>query len=128
MFHWLHSGHSFYGEEITYPDNTKERVDYSVLPYPTFAGGKIAIQRGAAGRWPNLPRKRGGGRGFPQMVYQAGAEHVLCGLYRLSPVTHQAFAQHMEREIAENENLNIRKLLRTAIYTMGNTILHSTGV
>ena len=38
----------FYGDSITYPDNTVEQVAFSILPYPIFSGGeKIAIQRGA---------------------------------------------------------------------------------
>ena len=42
------AGILFYGEEITYPDNTKEAVEYAVLPYPSFESGeKIAIQRGS---------------------------------------------------------------------------------
>ncbi|MDD2955184.1 MAG: extracellular solute-binding protein [Oscillospiraceae bacterium] len=42
------AGITFYGTQITYPDNTTEEVEYTVLPYPVFQGGeKIAIQRGS---------------------------------------------------------------------------------
>ncbi len=116
------AGILFYGEEITYPDNTKERVDYSVLPYPTFAGGKKNC---------HPARERlDGGQIYPPGKEEAAAvflkwftrpEQNMCFVASTGylPVTHQAFAQHMEREIAENENPNIRKLLRTAIYTHG---------
>lgn len=42
------AGILFYGNTITYDDNTTEEVEYTVLPYPVFKGGKkIAIQRGS---------------------------------------------------------------------------------
>ncbi len=41
------AGVLYYPTSITYPDNTKETVDYNYLPYPVFEGGdKIALQRG----------------------------------------------------------------------------------
>ena len=42
------AGVNFYVETIVYPDNTKEDVEYDVLPFPILEGGqKIALQRGA---------------------------------------------------------------------------------
>jgi multiple sugar transport system substrate-binding protein len=41
------AGILFYGNTITYPDNTTEPMEYNVLPFPVFEGGsKYAIQRG----------------------------------------------------------------------------------
>lgn len=41
------AGILFYGDTITYPDNTVETVEYTILPYPVFSNGKkVAIQRG----------------------------------------------------------------------------------
>jgi len=41
------AGAMFYPDSITWPDNTKENVEFIVLPYPVFSGGKkISIQRG----------------------------------------------------------------------------------
>lgn len=41
------AGILFYGDTITYADNTIREVTYSILPYPTFEGGsKTVIQRG----------------------------------------------------------------------------------
>lgn len=41
------AGILFYGDTITYADNTTQKVEYSILPYPVFEGGaKTAIQRG----------------------------------------------------------------------------------
>ncbi len=39
---------AFYGNTITYPDNTSEKAEYTILPYPIFKDAKkIALQRGA---------------------------------------------------------------------------------
>lgn len=41
------AGVLFYSPTITYEDNISESVEYIILPYPTFQGGKkVAIQRG----------------------------------------------------------------------------------
>lgn len=42
------AGVLFFSPTVTYPDNTTEDAELTILPYPTFEGGKkIAIQRGA---------------------------------------------------------------------------------
>ena len=41
------AGAMFYPDKVTYADNTKEDVEFDVMPYPLFEGGeKIAMQRG----------------------------------------------------------------------------------
>ena len=41
------AGTMFYPSTVTYADNTKEDVEFDILPYPTFEGGeKVAMQRG----------------------------------------------------------------------------------
>jgi multiple sugar transport system substrate-binding protein len=41
------AGAMFYPNSVTYKDNTKEEVEFIVLPFPVFAGGeKVAAQRG----------------------------------------------------------------------------------
>lgn len=41
------AGILFYGDTITYPDNTIEQVEFTILPFPVFENGKkVAIQRG----------------------------------------------------------------------------------
>lgn len=111
------AGILFYGTEITYPDNTTQQVEYTVLPFPTFSGGKkIAVQRGsglivakstpvkekAAAiflKWFTAPKQN--------MKFVASTGYL--------PVTHKAFENSISAEIAANENENIRKLLTTAI-------------
>ena len=41
------AGILFYGDSITYPDNTIEAVTYNILPYPVFRGGKKSPSSGA---------------------------------------------------------------------------------
>lgn len=112
------AGILFYGEEITYPDNTRERVDYSVLPYPIFEGSKkIAIQRGgglAVAR--TAPEKEKAAVVFLKWFTAPDQNMRFVSSTGYLPVTELAFTDHMKREIAENNNPNtIQKLLRTAI-------------
>lgn len=111
------AGILFYGTDITFPDNTTLEVEYAVLPYPIFAGGsKIAIQRGgglvvakttplrekAAAiflKWFTAPEQN--------MKFVASTGYL--------PVTHAAFEHSLFTEIAKNDNVNIRKLLATAV-------------
>ena len=110
------AGILFYGEEITYPDNTKERVEYAVLPYPTFEGGeKVAIQRGGGlAVAKSSPEKEEAAALFLKWFTAPEQNMRFVASTGYLPVTGLAFADHMEREIAENNNPNIQKLLRTA--------------
>lgn len=113
------AGVLFYGEEITYPDNTREQVEYSVLPYPVFEGGKkIAIQRGGGlAVAKTTPEKEEAAAIFLKWFTSPEQNMRFVSSTGYLPVTNQAFSNHMEREINENDNPNIQKLLRTAIST-----------
>jgi multiple sugar transport system substrate-binding protein len=110
------AGILFYGEEITYPNNTKERVEYAVLPYPIFEGGeKVAIQRGGGfAVAKSTPEKEEAAALFLKWFTAPEQNMRFVASTGYLPVTGQAFLNHMEREIAENGNPNIQKLLRTA--------------
>lgn len=111
------AGILFYGEEITYPDNTKEAVEYAVLPYPSFEGGrKIALQRGSGlVTAKSTPEKEEGAALFLKWFTAPEQNMRFVASTGYLPVTGKAFADHMEREIAGNKNPSIQKLLRTAI-------------
>ena len=102
---------------VTYPDNTTEPTDYAILPYPTFEGGKkIAMQRGG---------------GICCMKSTKEKEYAACIFLKwftepeqnirfLSstgylPVTTKAFGEVMTKEIESISDVNIKKLLNTAI-------------
>jgi multiple sugar transport system substrate-binding protein len=111
------AGILFYGEEITYPDNTKEKVVYDVLPYPTFEGGnKTAIQRGSGlVVAKSTPEKEKAAALFLRWFTSPERNMRFVSSTGYLPVTHQAFTDYMEGEIAGSSNANIQKLLRTAI-------------
>ena len=111
------AGILFYREEITYPDNTTEQVEYTVLPFPTFQGGeKIAIQRGnglVVAR--STPEKEQAAAVFLKWFTAPEQNMRFVASTGYLPVTRSAFEERMEQEIAANENVNIQKLLRAAM-------------
>lgn len=111
------AGVLFYGEEITYPNNTKEKVEYSILPYPTFEGGKkIAIQRGSGLIVAkSTPEKEEAAALFLKWFTSPEQNMHFVSSTGYLPVTNRAFTDHMEGEIAENGISNVQKLLRTAV-------------
>lgn len=115
------AGVLFYPDTVTYSDNVKENVEYSILPYPVFEGGKkIALQRGggmcvikstvqketAAAifiKWFTAPEQN--------LHFTASSGYL--------PVTEEAFGSAMSRQMEDIENINIRNLFRT-VTTMQN--------
>lgn len=116
------AGILFYGDEINYPDNTTEKVEYTILPFPVFDGGKkVAIQRGngmvvAA----SVPKKEKAAAIFLKWFTQAKQNMKFVASTGYLPVTNEAFKDSIEKEIANNDNINIQKLLKTAIYVHKN--------
>jgi multiple sugar transport system substrate-binding protein len=110
------AGILFYGDEITYPNNIKETVEYAILPYPTFEGGKkIALQRGSGlAVAKSTPQKEEAAALFLKWFTSPEQNMRFVASTGYLPVTEEAFVNHMEQEIANNNNPNIQKLLRTA--------------
>ena len=111
------AGILFYGTEITYPDNTTQQVEYTVLPFPTFAGGKkIAIQRGSGLIVAkSTPAKEKAAAIFLKWFTAPEQNMKFVASTGYLPVTHDAFENSISKEIATIENENIRKLLTAAI-------------
>lgn len=107
------AGILFYGDSITYSDGTVEQVEYSILPFPVFKGGKkLAIQRGNGMmvaksdeaheyasavflRWFTAPDQN--------MRFIASTGYL--------PVTQNAFENRMGPEIEQVEDARIKKML-----------------
>lgn len=107
------AGILFYGDTITYPDNTVEQVEYSILPFPVFKGGeKYAIQRGngfcvassdktreyAAAcflKWFTSPE--------PNLRFTFSTGYL--------PVTNEAFGTRMEKQVEEIKDPRIKEML-----------------
>ncbi len=111
------AGILFYGSKITYPDNTTEEVDYTVLPFPVFKeGNKIAVQRGGGMVVASsTPEKEKAASIFLKWFTSTEQNLNFVASTGYLPVTNEAFGSSIEQEITANENENIKKLLRTAI-------------
>ncbi len=111
------AGILFYGDHITYPDNTTEAATFSILPYPVFAGGKrIAIQRGGGmciAR--SSPEKEYAAALFLKWLVQPKQNMHFVSSTGYLPVTKAAFEKSIEQEIASVENESIKELLKTVM-------------
>src|SRR5690606_8656010 len=105
------AGILFYGNEITYPDNTKEKIEYVILPYPTFEGGeKVAIQRGSGLIVAkSTPQKEEAAALFLKWFTSPEQNMRFVSSTGYLPITHQAFTDYMEKGMAENTDINIKK-------------------
>ena len=113
------AGILFYGDSITYADNTTEEVTYTILPYPVFEGGKkVAIQRGSGMCITrSTPEKELAAATFLKWFTAPEQNMKFISSTGYLPVTIAAFGESMQQEIDAVENQNIKKLL-TAATTM----------
>ena len=111
------AGILFYGDSITYPDNTIEPVTYSILPYPVFRGGrKIAIQRGGGMCVKrSTPKKEYAAALFIKWFTQPEQNMRFVYSTGYLPVTKEAFENNMKQEIYTAKTPNLKKLLEAAI-------------
>lgn len=115
------AGILFYGDTITYKDNTIENVEYEILPYPIFKGGnKIALQRGG-GMIVTKSSKEKEYASVEFLKWFTAPEQNMKFISETGylPVTKRAFETKIEENINRVENVNIKKLLKTAV-TMYN--------
>ncbi len=110
------AGILFYGDNITYPDNTIEATTYTILPYPIFKGGmKFALQRGAGmcvAR--SSSQKEYAATLFLKWFTQPEQNMRFVSSTGYLPVTKKAFENNMKQEIKTAKNANLKKLLRAA--------------
>ena len=107
------AGILFYGDQITYPDNTVEQVAYSILPYPVFEGGtKTAIQRGGGLMVAsNEEKKEYAAAVFIKWLTASEQNMRFISSTGYLPVTRQAFETDMDAHIASVEDARIKKML-----------------
>ncbi|MDD3921262.1 MAG: extracellular solute-binding protein [Eubacteriales bacterium] len=115
------AGILFYGDTITYADNTVEPVEYSILPFPVFQDGeKIAIQRG---------------NGFMVKAGDAAREYAAAVFIKwftkpaqnmrfvastgYLPVTNEAFTVQMPEQMNSVEDTRIQKMLKAVMQMHG---------
>lgn len=112
------AGILFYGDSITYPDNTIEAVTYNILPYPVFQGGeKIAIQRGGGMCVKrSSPKKEYAAALFLKWFTQPEQNMRFVYATGYLPVTKEAFTINMKQEIHAAKTPNLKKLLEAAAH------------
>lgn len=113
------AGILFYGDTITYPDNTTEAVEYSILPYPVTKGGqKIALQRGNG----FIVAAHGEEKEYASSVFlkwftEAKQNMRFVASTGYLPVTKEAFEVQMPVQMEQVEDKRICKML-TAVMEM----------
>lgn len=111
------AGILYYGDTITYPDNTSIPVEYTILPYPTTVGGKkVALQRGNG----MIVKKASPAEEYASALFLewlTKPEQNLLFIQNTGylPVTKEAFSAVTESGTVESDNINIQKLLKTAV-------------
>ncbi|NLC53727.1 MAG: extracellular solute-binding protein [Firmicutes bacterium] len=112
------AGILFYGDSITYPDNTRENVTYTILPYPIIRDGeKFALQRGGGmcvRR--STPQKEHAAALFLKWFTQPEQNMRFVSTTGYLPVTKEAFENNIKKEMTAAKTQNLKKLLETATY------------
>ena len=110
------AGILFYGDSITYPDNTTKATTYTILPYPVFKDGKkLALQRGGG----MCVRRSSPKEEFAATLFLkwfTGPEQNIRFVSSTGylPVTKKAFENNMKHEIDTAKTPNLKKLLTAA--------------
>ncbi|MDD4752137.1 MAG: extracellular solute-binding protein [Desulfitobacteriaceae bacterium] len=111
------AGVLFYSPTVTYENNITEPVEYVILPYPVFEGGKkIAIQRGSGMCVIKSTKEKEYAAGIFLKWFtqpEQNLRFVSCTGYL--PVTKEAYGGMMTKEIETVSDQNIKELLKTAI-------------
>lgn len=110
------AGVLFYPDTVTYADNTKEKAEYAILPYPVLEGGRnVAVQRGGGVCIvKSSPEKEHAAGIFLKWLTAAAQNLRFTTSMGYLPVTESAFEQLMTGEQPDTVNQNIGKMLATA--------------
>ncbi|MDR1411207.1 MAG: extracellular solute-binding protein [Spirochaetaceae bacterium] len=110
------AGILFYGDSVIYADNTSERVEYLVLPYPVFEGGaRVAVQRGAGmAVAKSTPQKEAAAAIFLKWLTAPDQNMRFVASTGYLPVTHDAFGKKMTGEIEAAGNTAVGRLMEAA--------------
>ena len=113
------AGILFYGDTITHADGTVEEVEYNILPYPTFAGGKkVALQRGGGLMVAKSDEKKEYAAAvFIKWLTAADQNMDFISKTGYLPVTKLAFEEKIPVHLETLEDARIKKML-TAVLSM----------
>lgn len=110
------AGVLFFSPTVTYSDNSTEDAELTILPYPTFEGGKkVAIQRGAGMCVikSNKEKERLAGIFLKWFTSPENNLRFVSSTGYL-PVTEEAFGDIMLREINTVSDQNVKELLQVS--------------
>jgi multiple sugar transport system substrate-binding protein len=114
------AGIVIYSDSITYPDNSTEKVEYSILPFPVFEGGrKIALQRGAGicvAASEDAAREQAVANFLKWFTEPERNTRFLSSTGYL-PVTKEAFESELQHYAQESANIHRSALMKTFIQT-----------
>lgn len=107
------AGILFYGDTITYKDNTIQQVEYSILPYPIISGGtKTAIQRGnGLCVAKSEPQREYAASIFLKWFTEEKQNMRFIASTGYLPVTNSAFTNGIKQQINEVNDYRIKKML-----------------
>lgn len=108
------AGVLFFPDTVTYQDNTSEKVELTILPYPLFEGGKkIAVQRGAGmSVLKSDPKKEELAVLFLDWFTLPENNLRFVSSTGYLPVTKEAYGDIMLKEIEEVSDPNIKELMQ----------------
>jgi len=111
------AGILFYPSTVTYLDNTTEEIDYEILPYPVFDGGKkVAIQRGGGMCViKSSKQKEYGATLFIKWLTSPEINLKFTLSTGYLPVTNEAFSKIITGEFDNIQDSKIKRLLSTII-------------
>ena len=107
----------FYPPTVTYENNITEPVEYAILPYPVFEGGKkIAIQRGSGMCILKSNREKEYAAGvFLKWFTEPEKNLRFVSSTGYLPVTQEAFGEIMAKEIENISDKNIAELFKAVM-------------
>ena len=107
------AGVLFYPSTITYDDNVTEAVEYIVLPYPVFKGGKnVAIQRGSGMCVAKSTHEKEYAAGIFLKWFTSPEQNLrFIASTGYLPVTKKAFEKIMSEDCSIIANDKIKKLI-----------------
>ncbi len=111
------AGILFYGDTVTYADSTTEAVEYTILPFPVFEGGKkVAIQRGNGFCVASSDKTREYAAAlFLKWFTQPAQNMRFVASTGYLPVTKEAFEKEMPEQLKKVEDARVRKMLQVVM-------------
>ncbi len=110
------AGVLYYRDTVTHADNTTEKIEFNILPYPVFENGqKMVIQRGCglcAAK--STPEKEYAASIFARWLTSPDINTAFVTSAGYLPVTNDAFAKLFDQDLETIENPTYRKLYQAA--------------